>query len=516
MPEKDADQDRWQSRYFSALDDFESKENEWQAIEKSLRQGLKRLAVIAQGQDSSLDQTLTNLRNTLQQRVDVNQLEALFGEIWARVQQLDDSDYARSASLQDGRHTLLQLLTKVHFPILFTQRAEKLRQRLEITTDVDLDTGIDELATLMADSVSSDDKPPSLLHSQQTLSRASVEESFLAFLESLSFPGDYSKRVQQIKQQLSAGIKTDQVKGMVQSVVALVNDIRKVVEQEKSELEKFLKQLIQRLDALDSIVEGAENQHHDNIASERQLESAMQAQVDSIEAAVKNETDVAKLKQAIQASLDSIHLRMEEHRRLENQRESQLEGQLKSLSANLASMEDEAKILRQQLRKKHEQAIKDPLTGAYNRLAYEQRIEREYTRWKRYENPLTLSIWDIDHFKQINDTYGHPSGDRALILITKLIRNSLRATDFFARIGGEEFVVLLPETTLDAATNVAEKIRTCIDSHQFHFENKTVPITVSAGIAQFNPGDTSEVVFQRADSALYQAKQQGRNRFFTG
>jgi diguanylate cyclase len=118
---------------------------------------------------------------------------------------------------------------------------------------------------------------------------------------------------------------------------------------------------------------------------------------------------------------------------------------------------------------------------------------------------------DIDFFKQVNDSYDHKAGDRVLQLIAKEIKSQLRNTDFAARFGGEEFTLLFPETRPDDALVVMDKLRAHISALPFHFEGNRVTITFSAGLAAFAPDDTEETVFERADRALYSAKDGGRN-----
>jgi len=147
----------------------------------------------------------------------------------------------------------------------------------------------------------------------------------------------------------------------------------------------------------------------------------------------------------------------------------------------------------------------------HNRLAYEERIEQEFARWKRYQQPLVIMIFDIDYFKRINDTYGHKAGDKALKLIAKTLQKNLRESDFIARYGGEEFVVLMPQTELEAAMGAANKLREAVLECQFHYQQKQVNISISCGATQFKHDDTIDKAFQRADQALYNAKQKGRN-----
>jgi diguanylate cyclase len=154
----------------------------------------------------------------------------------------------------------------------------------------------------------------------------------------------------------------------------------------------------------------------------------------------------------------------------------------------------------------------DSLTNVHSRYAYERRLAEEFQRWQRHSQPLSFSVWDIDLFKGINDSYGHEAGDRLLRGVADLFARNKRAEDFLARIGGEEFVLLLPMTALDAAKGVAEKLRLGIEAAAFRHHGEPVKVTVSAGLTEFRAGDTPTVVYERADRALYQAKQQGRNR----
>lgn len=151
----------------------------------------------------------------------------------------------------------------------------------------------------------------------------------------------------------------------------------------------------------------------------------------------------------------------------------------------------------------------DGLTNAYNRVKFNEIIKGEIGRAKRYKRPLALSIFDIDDFKRINDTFGHTSGDSVLIAITNLARKNVRETSYIFRWGGEEFVILLPETTLDGARVQAERIRKEIADHEFEQAGR---VTVSFGIARYREDDTADSFLKRADEAMYKVKASGKNR----
>ncbi len=155
----------------------------------------------------------------------------------------------------------------------------------------------------------------------------------------------------------------------------------------------------------------------------------------------------------------------------------------------------------------------DPLTGAFNRRAYEKKIKQELKRFLKYGTVFSIIILDIDHFKRVNDTFGHSIGDKCLQQITNKSIPVLRKTDMFARYGGEEFVVVMPDTLIKDALRVAEKIRRTIEKIEFVYKEDIIRMTVSIGVSQINEEETSYYkAFERADAALYKAKDGGRNK----
>lgn len=157
-------------------------------------------------------------------------------------------------------------------------------------------------------------------------------------------------------------------------------------------------------------------------------------------------------------------------------------------------------------------ATTDGLTGINNRQEFTRILENEIERAKRYGTPLSLIMYDIDHFKYVNDNFGHDVGDEVLCTFVRLVNENIRGIDVAGRWGGEEFIVLLPQTDLTAAMNVAEKLRQVIDQNHF---DKVGSVTASFGVVEFTPQDDIDSLLKRADKALYQAKNRGRNRVET-
>jgi diguanylate cyclase (GGDEF)-like protein len=158
-------------------------------------------------------------------------------------------------------------------------------------------------------------------------------------------------------------------------------------------------------------------------------------------------------------------------------------------------------------------SVTDALTGLYNRRLLLETMVHEIQRSKRTGQPFSVLMLDIDGFKAFNDTYGHQAGDRALVMVAQVIRESVRVLDTVARYGGEEFVVILPETDLAGAADSAERIRSAVESHRLSLGEINVGVTLSAGVAEFpTDGETVESIIASADQALYRAKEEGRNR----
>lgn len=157
-------------------------------------------------------------------------------------------------------------------------------------------------------------------------------------------------------------------------------------------------------------------------------------------------------------------------------------------------------------------SLKDSLTGAGNRVALEQSLVRETELAWRHGQLLSVVMLDMDHFKRLNDTYGHQAGDAALKATALLLKEQLRNIDMVFRFGGEEFALVLSNTGHEAAAVVAERIRTAIQNLCFLVGERTVHLSASLGYATYKPGETPDELLQRADQALYQAKHDGRNR----
>jgi diguanylate cyclase len=184
------------------------------------------------------------------------------------------------------------------------------------------------------------------------------------------------------------------------------------------------------------------------------------------------------------------------------------------LAAQGEMQEAEQRIrrLEAELRDLSEQVRADQLTGSLNRNGLDEVFAREKNRAERHDRPLCVALLDVDNFKRLNDTYGHAAGDDALRHLVRVVKAALRPADMVARLGGEEFVIVLPESTVESAVQTMTRLQRELTKHFFLHDNEKLLITFSAGVARHRHGEDQAALLQRADRAMYQAKHSGKNQ----
>jgi len=334
----------------------------------------------------------------------------------------------------------------------------------------------------------------------------------IELLEKLELPNDLCVEAGLVRQRLQPCYEQEKLAQGLEATAALVAEAHDRIFNEKKELEAFLQQLTERLQEIDTDLQETVRLQQLSITGSREVNDAVEKEVRGIEQSVETANDLSMLQTDIQSRVIIIRDHMDSFLQTELLRDKQSVNISARLKKELNTAEQEIDALREQLEQEREQSMKDALTGLFNRKAYDQYINDELARFKRYGSPFVLAVWDVDKFKSVNDQYGHVAGDKVLKIIANVIAENTRETDIAARYGGEEFAVIMPETNIDAAHKSLDKLRSLIEDCAFHFKDKRVVITASCGITESREDDTPESIFQRADSGLYKAKENGRNR----
>ena len=336
-----------------------------------------------------------------------------------------------------------------------------------------------------------------------------IEDTLLGLLGDLTLPERHRPQAEAMRERLKNGLNWYELLPVLDDLAVLMLAI---TDSGQHEFEAYLQRLNDRLESFQSSLRTASEDHADSLSASREMDSQIREHVDGLQSSVQQADDLEGLKQVLENHLEGLLGTMDQHQKQRDQREQEVSARLKSLAERVALMEQDALIIRENLEEQRQKALIDPLTGLPNRAAWSERLEHEVAQWQRNGNSLLLAMLDLDHFKRINDNYGHLAGDRVLKLIASVLRKRLRGSDFIARFGGEEFVLLVPDTPLAAGAKLAEKLRVAIESCPFHFKGEPVTVTVSMGMTAFKPGESSDSVLKRADQALYRAKNAGRNR----
>ncbi|QXI53598.1 diguanylate cyclase [Pseudomonas alvandae] len=340
-----------------------------------------------------------------------------------------------------------------------------------------------------------------------------IEDTLLGLLGDLTLPERHRPQAEAMRERLKNGLNWYELLPVLDDLAVLMLAI---TDSGQHEFEAYLQRLNDRLESFQNTLRAASEDHADHSSASREMDTQIREQVDGLQNSVQQADDLESLKHVLENHLEGLLGTMDQHQKQRDLREQEVSARLKSLAERVALMEQDALIVRENLEEQRQKALVDPLTGLPNRAAWSERLEREVEQWQRHGNSLLIAMLDLDHFKRINDNYGHLAGDRVLKLIASVLRKRIRGGDFIARFGGEEFVLLVPDTPLAAGAKLAEALRAAIEACPFHFKGEPVTVTVSMGMTAFKPGEHSDLVLKRADQALYRAKNAGRNRVELG
>ncbi len=489
----------WKDRYYASLNEHDLAQKSWQEANNNLYKALLRMAFSYYGQDPRLDEQINDFRTTIRHGANSQERDRLLQGIVDTVMHLEPP--------QEPGHSLAALLEGLSFPPPLRDKARNLADKLTRHSEQRMDTALlEEITALFNEAMHPDAADSSEQQEEQ------IKLILLHLLDYCTFPKDMEGDVKDLKQSLEHSERHMDTDMALERVAGLVRQVQTRLQDEVREMSEFLLTITNRLDEIGNHLQIAENIRTEARQDTQSLNKAVEEHVRGIRNSVGSAIDINEVRTVIEQRLQVIDKSMNDFVQTEDKRAQRSEEAIAALKKRLAEMEQETGELRNSIRLEHARALTDGLTGIPNRLSYDERVGQEYARFKRMGTPLSLMVMDIDHFKNINDQFGHAAGDKALTYIAKLLSSEIRETDFLARYGGEEFVLLLPDTDLQAALGVGDKLRQAVAQAHFHFKDAYTPITISCGVAEFHPGDEPESCFGRADQAMYLAKQQGRNR----
>ena len=402
---------------------------------------------------------------------------------------------------------LLTLLKKIPSDLIDSSKIRKLQ--LKAATSKTRQAAIDAIDMITSSYIvtsSENDATPDI--SKQAV------QLLIEFLELVTLPDNLSPQAEEIRQVLIS--EPEKLKDCLNQTVELVMTLQLELKTERKELEVFLSELSSRLQEIDDEVKKLSGISTIRAENVEQASSSLNDTADSIDKFLNEEMDINSLKDSVKSHVIMIRHHMDTFTSEDNTQQKYSDKVVHQLAKELMAVKAEAERLREELEQKRLQATHDTLTRIPNRLAYDEWIEQEHDRFVKYDTPFVLMVWDVDLFKRVNDEFGHQAGDKVLRIVAQMLAENIRDADFVARYGGEEFVVVLPGTTQDAAMKVANKIRLAIEACAFHFRDKPVKVTASAGITEIRDNETVKMLFDRADKALYKAKESGRNICIAG
>ena len=328
-------------------------------------------------------------------------------------------------------------------------------------------------------------------------------------LVSIHYTGEFLEIANNIKEKLDDG--ADIVKCTRETKDLLVAYSSGLTE-DHEDMHGYLVDIAGKLQSIYSDVVQAKDEYFSRESVTGSINNSFEQGIKQLGESIESSNNINDLKNNLNHIVIALQEKIVQEVEAEESETKILENKIAGMSNKIKSLENHAKDLEKAVRQKHMEAITDPLTGLYNRAAYVQALENAWMKWQHDAVPSTMLVWDIDHFKSINDRHGHAAGDRVLQSVAKKLETGVRKGDILARFGGEEFVMLLADKTLEEGLQLAERIRVLISQTEFSYKQQHLRVTISCGVASFVKKDTPTTIFERADKALYKAKRSGRDR----
>ena len=500
---------------------------------------ISRVSYVGMGISDELDLALNKLRTSIKDKESVKNIKGEVDSIGNLLRTMDDHENDQAIELANDKVDFLNILLKKQLP---KNLKKDLKTVKNTNNSDDAATVIHSIAEVIQQYISQvessvgmeDKKPekkagflsslfgkadnqkiPAVEPSDKTETPISsinlpqeIKDSLKLLINQLSSMEGYSGIADSINQEISNIEKIEQLSEILEMITSAFVEIS---DQEHVQFEKFLKTLNNRIIRVNDFINQTLKFSQQSDSDSKQLNLELTSNFTGMKDSLTSSATLEDAKTAVFSHMDTVVSQLNKYCLKQESNSAVLVSQMDTLSEQLRATEDEATRLKDELAEQRVRAQTDPLTNLPNRYSYNERLTQEYNRWRRYRHALTLVIGDIDLFKRVNDEHGHSFGDKVLKEIANYLSNSVRESDFIARFGGEEFIILLPETGIVDATRAINKIRSGVSKLELLNGSERVPVSMSFGISEFENDDTTKAVFERADKALYRAKEKGRN-----
>ena len=333
-----------------------------------------------------------------------------------------------------------------------------------------------------------------------------------ALLERLPASAGDSAAAQTLIAGLAKARSDTALAAIVSRAADIIHEHTEQLARERLQTAAILSAVTKRLEEMAGYLAESNHANRSHFDDTQSHSDSVMMQVRELTDEVGSATELGLLQSLVNARLERVAKHVNDFRAREDHRLEEFSGRAERMRARIADLERETVELHSKLASEKQVARLDPLTGVANRKSFDERFAQEIARKPRAASPMVMLLWDIDSFKFINDSYGHRAGDRVLQSVAACFMAAVRGSDFVARIGGEEFVVLLSGVTLAEAMPIANQVRSAVEALRFHFRGTPVRVTVSCGVTELTEQDAPEAAFDRADAALYRAKDGGKNR----
>ncbi|MGA2777109.1 MAG: diguanylate cyclase [Steroidobacteraceae bacterium] len=531
----------WKEKYRNSVREMEAEEKRWNYVEKVLRLLVNRLCAAGMGAHEQLDEHLATISAANRRKADVSELETLARALTNAVTAVSaveavgpvDAPASPERAQTAERAAEPQRSAAAERPA--AQNRPSAPQR---TAAADRPTVPDRGPA--PDRTAAPDRTPPPDRSaapEQTIARDRGVALEREVEPARAVPAERWKStcaaVRMLLERLTIGNSNEPVAAALSieleraetdtalaevllRMAELVHERSEQIARERLQAAAVLADVGKRLEEMVEYFASSVEASRSGFADTEILNTQVMSQVRELSAEMSVASDLPSLQMLVSKGLESVGNCVRDFRARAEERLREQTTRTDSMRSRVAALEQETRELQGKLEQERDRARIDPLTGVANRKAFDERIAQEIARRVHTDGAVTLLIWDIDNFKSINDSYGHRAGDRVLQSVARCFALGVRSTDFVARIGGEEFAMVMVGLSMETAMRMANELRVAVEALRFHFRGSPVRVTVSCGFTEIKDREGHEAAFDRADSALYRAKNGGKNLCVAG